>query len=130
MSRNILLLFLIYFLGFFSWRSYISLIVDYNKKNNKIKKMKYKSFKEWFFYTSYKNNIPKIIMMGYHCHNAIFLSVSILNIILYKFELDVLSVVISRVVVIIVFAVHTLMNYLFRDRNSPKGWNFSRLNKK
>ncbi len=66
LERQILLVMLCYLLSFFYIRMFIWGVIGYQLNNSALKKRrKGLTFKEWLFYTRYREEIPKVLIAVY-----------------------------------------------------------------
>lgn len=96
MIISVLILFSI---SFFYIRSFLSGIKTYQLNNSAYKKRKKgETFKEWFFYTRWKKEIPKILLVLYYVVILIhfmYLITAILFVFIIKLSFDIKRIVID-----------------------------------
>ena len=96
MIISVLILFSI---SFFYIRSFLSGIKTYQLNNSAYKKRKNgETFKEWFFYTRWKKEIPKILLVLYYVVILIhfmYLITAILFVYIIKLSFDIKRIVID-----------------------------------
>lgn len=115
-------------LNFIGTRGYIRCVIDYclNTSAGK-KRRKGQSFKEWFFYTRYRDIVPKIMLIWYFGFIVLYLLFVLAVVILTVFNFNYEKIrFICWINVLITSLTGLIVAILFSDHKSPGGINVSR----
>ena len=127
--RQVLVIFLIFCIAFWSMRGFISGLKVYQLNNSAYKKRKKgETIKEWFLYSRYKDIIPKTLYILYYVLIIIHFLILIVCIIFHFLSLEKWGEIIS-IVTVVVDCLWILILRLLFWRSSP-GYAYSRWIKK
>lgn len=124
----ILALTLINLANFLGTRGYIRSVIDYclNTSAGK-KRRKGQTFKEWFFYTRFRDIVPKIMLIWYFGIMILYLVFVVAIIILASINFGYEKTMFVCATDLMIVSVTGLIVYLmFADPKSPDGMNMSR----
>lgn len=127
-SRHFTVLFLSFLIFYFSTRSFISGVIDYCLNTSARKKRrKGQTFKEWFFYTRFRDVIPKIMLVWYFGTLWVFVFAVVVVIIMALVNFDS-NIVMFFCVIILHIAVFPgfIAYFMFKNPKAPGGWDHSR----
>jgi len=131
-GRQIILFIFSIGLGFFSDRMYISGLIHYRITKHRFKtKRKGESLKEWFLYSRWKEEIPKIFLISYFFKITISPLLFVVCIILNLIDLSETGRIIALVVFYYTAIEGAIIHLLFLDRRRGKpGYDYSKYIKK
>lgn len=114
--------------SFFSTRMYINSIIEYRLKRGERKRRKRgRTFKEWFFFTRYRDVAPPIMLKWYFCNVIVYLITVITLFIMCAINFDGNKAKSFYIFVgILMILPQGVVGCFFTDRRKPFWWGIPR----